>query len=69
MRAPALCRAINTDAQAQSKSLVPNKLNIGVHITRGLGAGGLPSVGRKAAEESKEEIAKVVAGADLVRQP
>ena len=59
-------RCINTDAQALAKSLVPNRLNIGNHITRGLGAGGVPAVGRKAAEESKEEIAKAVAGADLV---
>ncbi len=59
-------RAINTDAQALAKSKVPFKLNIGNHITRGLGAGGKPIVGRHAAEESREEIAAAVAGADLV---
>jgi len=58
--------AINTDAQALAKSKVPYKLNIGNHITRGLGAGGKPLVGRNAAEESREEIAEAVAGADLV---
>ena len=58
--------AINTDAQALAKSKVPFKLNIGNHVTRGLGAGGKPLVGRHAAEESREEIAEAVAGADLV---
>jgi cell division protein FtsZ len=61
-----VARAINTDAQALSKSTVPNKLNIGNHIPRGLGAGGKPAVGKKAAEESKDEIAAIVKGADLV---
>eukprot|EP00624_Nannochloropsis_granulata_P004274 evm.model.NODE_31412_length_12493_cov_20.712238.2 len=58
--------AINTDAQALAKSKVPFKLNIGNHVTRGLGAGGKPIVGRQAAEESREAIAEAVAGADLV---
>jgi len=59
-------RAINTDAQALAKSPVKNLVAIGNAVTRGLGAGGIPAVGRKAAEESKEAIAAAVAGADLV---
>ena len=57
---------INTDAQALTKSLTPNTLNIGSMSTRGLGAGGVPAVGRVAAEESREEIAKLISDADLV---
>lgn len=63
-----MVRAINTDAQALAKSPVKNTLAIGQSVTRGLGAGGVPDVGRKAAEESKEMIAKAVEGADLVSQ-
>jgi cell division protein FtsZ len=57
---------VNTDAQALTKSLTPNTLNIGSMSTRGLGAGGVPAVGRVAAEESREEIAKLISDADLV---
>lgn len=57
---------VNTDAQALTKSLTPNTLNIGSMSTRGLGAGGVPAVGRVAAEESREEIAKLIGNADLV---
>lgn len=58
--------SINTDAQAQARALAPHTLNIGDQVTRGLGAGGIPDVGRQAAEESREQIAKAVAGSDLV---
>jgi cell division protein FtsZ len=60
--------AVNTDAQAlgRSKAKGASVLNIGMGVTRGLGAGGNPEVGRAAAEESREEIAAMVDGADLV---
>lgn len=57
---------VNTDAQALSRSLAPNKLKIGDQTSRGLGAGGKPSVGAEAAEESRETILKMVGNADLV---
>jgi len=59
--------AINTDAQAlgRSKAKGASVLNIGSAVTRGLGAGGDPEVGRLAAEESREEIAAMVQGTDL----
>jgi cell division protein FtsZ len=59
--------AINTDAQAlgRSKAKGAQVLNIGAAVTRGLGAGGDPEVGRLAAEESREEIMAMVAGTDL----
>ena len=46
----------NTDAQALSSSPIPNRLQIGVHLTQGLGAGANPEVGKNAALENKEEI-------------
>jgi cell division protein FtsZ len=58
--------SINTDAQALTRALSGNTLNIGSKSTRGLGAGGNPAVGKKAAEESRDEIARIVRGADLV---
>ncbi len=58
--------AINTDAQALTSSLAPKRLQIGQKITRGLGAGGNPAIGQKAAEESRDEIAQALEGADLV---
>ncbi len=57
---------VNTDAQALSKSLAETKLQIGVENTRGLGSGGNPATGRKAAEESIDEIHEHLAGADMV---
>jgi cell division protein FtsZ len=59
--------AINTDAQAlgRSKAKGAKVLNIGSAVTRGLGAGGNPEVGRMAAEESRREISAVVEGCDL----
>jgi cell division protein FtsZ len=56
----------NTDAQALRRSKAGLKLRIGVATTGGLGSGGDPAVGRRAAEEDTEWIAKAVAGADLV---
>lgn len=58
--------AINTDAQALAKSLAPNVLNIGRALTRGLGAGGDPSVGAKAAMENAQELERICEGADMV---
>ncbi|MDD3645843.1 MAG: cell division protein FtsZ [Candidatus Gracilibacteria bacterium] len=58
--------AMNTDAQALYSSLASTKLNIGKMITGGLGAGSDPEVGKKAAEESSEDIKNVLAGADMV---
>jgi cell division protein FtsZ len=59
--------AINTDLQALDRfDGIAASLNIGKEVTRGLGAGGVPDNGRKAAEESRAEIMKLVAGSDLV---
>ena len=57
---------INTDAQALTKALARNTLNIGRKGTKGLGAGGNPAVGKAAAQESRGEIERIVKGADLV---
>lgn len=56
----------NTDAQALAASKAATKIQLGPKLTKGLGAGGRPEVGRKAAEESTEEISKALEGADLV---
>lgn len=58
--------AVNTDAQSLDSSLAKTRLQIGGKLTRGLGAGGDPEVGRKAAEESREDIAKTIDSADMV---
>ncbi len=58
--------AINTDAQALMNSQADVKLRIGEQITRGLGSGGNPVIGRKAAEESVDQIHETLAGADMV---
>lgn len=58
--------AVNTDAQALNLSKAPVKLQIGAKLTRGLGAGANPEVGKKAAEESKEQIEEALKGADMV---
>jgi cell division protein FtsZ len=58
--------AINTDAQALNHAQAPQKLQIGQKITRGLGAGGNPAIGQKAAEESRDEIAHALENTDLV---
>ncbi|MBC6479926.1 MAG: cell division protein FtsZ [Hormoscilla sp. GM7CHS1pb] len=57
---------INTDAQALVNSAASKRLQIGQKLTRGLGAGGHPAIGQKAAEESREELAIALEGADLV---
>jgi cell division protein FtsZ len=56
----------NTDAQALSKSISPNKIQLGTGATMGLGAGSNPEVGSKAAEESLEQIAKALDGCNMV---
>ena len=58
--------AVNTDKQALALSKAETKIQIGEKVTKGLGAGAKPQVGQQAAEESREEIAQVVKGADLV---
>lgn len=58
--------AVNTDAQALHHSKAQQKIHIGKDTTRGLGAGADPGVGRRAAEESTDEIKKAVEGADMV---
>jgi cell division protein FtsZ len=58
--------AVNTDAQALLQSDAPNKIRIGDKITRGLGAGGDPSIGQRAAEEDSEKIADALRDSDMV---
>ncbi|MDX2230374.1 MAG: cell division protein FtsZ [Leptolyngbyaceae cyanobacterium bins.349] len=58
--------SINTDAQALEGSDAPKRLQVGQKLTRGLGAGGNPAIGQKAAEESRDEIATAMEGADLI---
>jgi cell division protein FtsZ len=58
--------AANTDAQALRANLAPVKMQLGEKLTRGLGAGGKPVVGRQAAEEDVERIREQVMGADMV---
>lgn len=58
--------AVNTDAQALLLSKAPTRVRIGDKVTRGLGAGGNPETGRKAAEESAEELYEVLKGSDMV---
>src|SRR3979490_2069265 len=50
----------NTDAQAIATSMVPNKVQLGPHLTQGLGAGANPTIGRQATEESLEEIKRIL---------
>jgi cell division protein FtsZ len=57
---------MNTDAQALATSDATCRIQLGQKLTRGLGAGGNPAIGQKAAEESREEIALALEGADLV---
>lgn len=58
--------AINTDAQALSRSLAATQLQIGMAITKGLGAGAKPAIGLAAAEEDRERIKEVIIGANMV---
>ena len=56
--------AINSDAQDLHHSLAKKKIHIGKNLTRGLGAGGDPEMGRRAADETREEIANSIKGSD-----
>lgn len=56
----------NTDMQALARSTAERKIQLGEDVTRGLGAGGNPEIGRQAAEESRQEIKNVLEGADMV---
>ncbi len=58
--------AANTDLQALEANLAPTKIQLGDHLTKGLGAGANPEVGRKSAEESMQLISDTVSGADMV---
>lgn len=58
--------AVNTDAQALGLSFVDHKIQIGAKLTKGLGAGGDPEIGLKAAQESREELTQALRGADMV---
>ncbi|MFQ3536485.1 MAG: cell division protein FtsZ [Aggregatilineales bacterium] len=58
--------AVNTDSQALTLSNARTRVRIGEKLTRGLGAGGNPEIGRKAAEESADELYEVLRGADMV---
>ncbi|MDD2430978.1 MAG: cell division protein FtsZ [Firmicutes bacterium] len=58
--------AMNTDAQALTLSNAETKLQLGEKLTRGLGAGSNPDIGKKAAEESRDEILNLVSGSDMV---
>jgi len=58
--------AINTDAQALKRNKAQTQLQIGATITKGLGAGAMPDVGRAAAEEDREHIAALIQGANMI---
>ncbi|HLV99747.1 MAG TPA: cell division protein FtsZ [Ktedonobacterales bacterium] len=58
--------AVNTDAQALLLAETPHRIRIGDKLTRGLGAGGNPTIGAKAAEESSEELYEAIKGSDMV---
>ena len=58
--------SVNTDAQALYHSQASNRINIGKGTTRGLGAGSVPEIGKKSAEESSEELKASIEGADMV---
>ncbi len=57
--------AVNSDAQDLHHSLAKKKIHVGKNLTRGLGAGGQPEMGRRAAEETREEIANAIKGSDM----
>ncbi len=58
--------AVNTDAQVLNSSSATHKIQVGTAITRGLGAGADPNVGKKSLEEDREKIAEVLSGSDMV---
>ncbi|MGE5499058.1 MAG: cell division protein FtsZ, partial [Syntrophothermus sp.] len=57
---------VNTDSQVLIKNEAAHKIQIGTSLTRGLGAGADPNVGKKAAEEDREKITKMLEGSDMV---
>jgi cell division protein FtsZ len=59
-------RVLNTDAQALLQSAAKQRVQLGQKLTRGLGAGGNPAIGQKAAEESRTDLAQTLQGTDLV---
>ena len=59
-------RVLNTDAQALLQSSAERRVQLGQNLTRGLGAGGNPSIGQKAAEESRDDLQQSLEGSDLV---
>ncbi len=58
--------AVNCDLQALGQNKAPNKIQVGKNLTRGLGAGCDPSIGHRAVEEDRDEIARTLAGSDMV---
>ena len=58
--------AVNTDAQVLAKMDTPHRVQIGKNLTKGLGAGADPNVGKKAAEDDRELLAKILEGSDMV---
>lgn len=58
--------SINTDAQSLEQNSAPSRVQIGKHLTQGLGAGANPDIGRQAIEEDRDEVARTLAGADMV---
>lgn len=58
--------AVNTDAQALYKNIVEQKIQIGNNVTKGLGAGANPEIGRSSAEEDREKLRSMLEGADMV---
>jgi cell division protein FtsZ len=58
--------AVNTDVQALQRNAAPSKIQIGKNLTRGLGAGADPTIGYRAVEEDREEIARALSGSDMV---
>ena len=58
--------AVNTDAQVLNSSNATHKIQVGTNVTRGLGAGSDPNIGRKATEEDREKLSEVLSGSDMV---
>jgi len=58
--------AANTDSQALKHSTAGRKLQLGINLTKGLGVGGDPEIGRKAAEENRNDIKEILSGSDMV---
>ena len=58
--------SVNTDAQALMLANAPQRLRIGDKLTKGLGSGGNPEVGQRAAEESRDELVEMIKGADMI---